>query len=129
MKPRLLALALLLVVVPLAAQEPVVINPTLVTFTASSDHALVDHYDLTVYTSGTTFATVYTRSLGKPTPDGANTISIPLTAITGLLALTKNQAYTATVSAVNSVGAGVSTPSNPFAFHDPPAGPGRPVFK
>lgn len=59
-----------------AQTVPDVTNPTAIAFTASGDHALVDNYEATILRSDGTVLQVL--NIGKPTPDGTNTITAPL---------------------------------------------------
>jgi len=128
----------LLLFVPAAAQAQtgVVVQPTLLTFTASPDHNAViagtttpvlTRYDVSVL-SGTTVVLVPT-SVDKPTPDGTNTITVALTTIAGLLGLPKNVLYTVRVVAVGPAGTSAFAVSNPFVFPLVPAPPGGVVVK
>lgn len=67
-------------------------------------------------------AIALTVGLGKPTPNAAGLISVP---VVQLATLTPNVLYTATVKAIGPDGAGVSAASNPFGKSAPqiPSGP------
>ena len=84
--------------------------PTGVTFTASPDHAtLVTSYELRIYASGAdpnTATPLKTSNLGKPTPDGSNTIAVDQSAFFSALAPGN---YVAAVAAIDSGGSSVST--------------------
>jgi hypothetical protein len=56
-----------------AAQTPPpdVNNPRAVSFTPSTDHALIDSYELDIVSP--TGTVIQTLNIGKPTPDAANT--------------------------------------------------------
>ena len=123
----LLCLILCAISATVSAQT-VTIQPTKAEFTAS-----VNHNDVIIGTTTPTL-TNYTISvmagltqvlapvsLGKPTPDGTNTISVPLSSITGFLALPKNTVYTAFVTAVGPGGTATGAASGPFAFALAPA--------
>jgi regulation of enolase protein 1 (concanavalin A-like superfamily) len=87
--------------------------PTKVVFTPSPDHAIVTSYLLEIYRAGTTPGSttpVASRNLGKPAiVSGEITVDVA-TLITPLAPGN----YIATVSAVNSAGAGRSNPPSPF---------------
>lgn len=60
-----------------AAQSPAdVNNPSAVQFTASTDHGLIDAYELDILRPDGTV--LQTLNLGKPTPDATNTCTAPL---------------------------------------------------
>jgi regulation of enolase protein 1 (concanavalin A-like superfamily) len=87
--------------------------PTRVVFTPSSDHAVVTHYLLEIFTAGSTPGTstpVATRNLGKPAIVSGE-ISVDVATLITPLAPGN---YIATVSAVNAAGAGRSAPPSPF---------------
>jgi len=78
--------------------------PTKVTFTASADHASVTSYRLDVFLPGVDPATATptaSSSLGKPTPDATNTITVDRASFFSALA---PGTYQATVSAVGAGG-------------------------
>jgi hypothetical protein len=122
-------LALLLLVLvglgqPVAAQ-PLTVSPTTLTFAASADHtvvvgtlALVTTYHIQIFDGPTQ---VSLTNVGKPTPNAANDITVPL----GGLGLPKNKILTAVVVAVGPGGTAGSTPSNPFVFLVAPAPAGN----
>jgi hypothetical protein len=116
------------------ASAQTTIQPTQAQFTASPDHSAV------VTGTTTPIVTNYTIevragvnvvlapvSIGKPTPDGANLITVPLPA--SVLALPKNTVYTAVVAAVGPSGSAASGVSNFFVFAPAPQAPGVPVVK
>jgi hypothetical protein len=51
-------------------------NPSAVQFTASSDHAAIDSYELDILRADGTV--LQTLNLGKPTPDATNTVTAPI---------------------------------------------------
>ena len=112
--------ALLALASPLAAQT--VTNPTTLQFTASPDHnattsdgqALVSRYDLSFYTVGGT-SPLLTYSLGKPTPDASNTITVSLDAVVTTWP-PPGVTYEARVTAVGPGGSSDSLPSNTFSM-------------
>lgn len=121
----LVALLLLVSSLPASAQ---VVNPTVVQFTASTDHAtvvngtpLVTSYQLDIMTSTATSALAFTVSLGKPTPDA--TTSVIVTPVIPQFAALGNGMYVATVSAIGPGGSGKSTPTAPFARIGPAHAP------
>jgi len=101
-----------------AAQVPVKVNPTVAVFTASPTHATVTNYVLEVYprTNLSTQARPAT-DLGKPTPNAANDITVPLTRS----GLSNNTEYVFQI-VTNSAGGSTrsAAPSNPFAWEDAP---------
>jgi hypothetical protein len=114
------------------AQTPVV-NPTKVLFTASPDHnatdavtggSIVTGYTLHVVATNGNNALFFNQVLGKPTPDGTNTIG-PI-AIPGFLTLATGVRYTATVSADGPGGSAASAVSDPFGRPAVPAATGKP---
>ncbi len=120
----------LLVATPAAAQ---VVNPNVLQFTPSPDHALIvagapviDRYVFEVTLSTNIGQISVSKDLGKPDPDATNTISVTVSAD---LATLPNGSYVATVSAVGPGGSGKSDPSSPFARVGPPAKPGPPALK
>jgi len=122
----LICTALLLSLVALwpitaAAQTPV-INPRIVEFDPSADHAavsaegqpLVSRYDLQIFLQGAT-QPVTTASLGKPAPDADGKVRVDFSTILVGWPLGTGT-YEAKVSAVGPTGAGLSDPSNLFEF-------------
>lgn len=113
------------------ASAQTVVSPQSLLFTASTDHnavvtgttnPVVTNYAVSVY-QGTLLT--MSQVLGKPTPDGSNTISISLASISGWNSLAKNVTYTVKVSAVGPAGSAESGPSNPFVLAPVPAAPGN----
>lgn len=102
------------------------INPKTITFTASTDHnvvvgttPIVDHYDFTVVSTSGPVTTVFTKGLGKPTPNAQNDITASLAA--EFAAITSNGVFSGQVTAVGS--GGTSAPASaPFGHVGPPAG-------
>lgn len=88
--------------------------PTAVSFAASTDHSTnVNSYVLKVFASGANPATatpVATSDLGKPTPDGSNTITVDRASFFSALAAGN---YVATVTAI---GPGGQTQSSSVTF-------------
>lgn len=119
------------VLVPVSASAQVVLNPTKVQFMASTDHnvtiggvSVVERYELRHYIVGAT-SPVQTQDLGKPTPDGANKITVPFTA----LPLSSTTQYVAKVAAIGPTGEGVSGFSaNTYFFVGSPATPASVVI-
>jgi hypothetical protein len=94
------------------AQSETALNPQRAQFTASPDHAaMVVRYELRHFVVGQTIP-IRIDNLGKPTPDGTNTI----TATFPVLPKDYTKQYTATVTAIGSSGEGNSTPSNVYLF-------------
>ena len=132
-------LLVLLGVGPIDAQTPPTIQPTKAEFDPSPSHdaivtgtttPVVSHYTIMVL-AGTTVA-LAPVSVGKPTPDPANSnkITVLLSSIAGFLALPKNVIYTAVVAAVGPDGSSPAVPpSNPFVFAPPAGAPGGLVVK
>lgn len=113
---RLLA-AVLFLLIPSTLYAQVVINPTRAEFVASADHNVVEHeqplvtsYELRIYqVNGTT--PIRIDNLGKPAPDAANKIVVPITTIIAQLAIGD---YFGRVAAKGPGGETVSEVSNPF---------------
>ena len=102
-------------------------NPTTASFTASADHnttgsnglPIVDHYELEFLHVRALSAPFQTVSLGKPTPDGAGTISVNFSSLLGT-PLAAGPVYTADVAAVGPGGRGTSAMSvDTFAYTAP----------
>jgi hypothetical protein len=118
------------------AQGTVAVNPTLVQFTPSADHSvlnldgtpIVSRYDMRVYVPTALTVVVFTQSLGKPAPGTDGTIQVDL-GNSAVAALLKNTQYVAEVVAIGPYGEGVSAPSNPFGFAAPPRPAGAPVLR
>lgn len=111
------------------AQTPLV-NPSAVTFAASSDHATnVTSYGVEVNrTSGGIAAQA---DIGKPTPVGPD-ITTPLTALLATLPSCADAAtacYHVTVVAKNGFGVTRSAASIPFSVGRAPGAPGVPIPK
>ena len=122
-----------------SAQPPaVLVNPTIVQFTPSADHAaigldgqaLVTRYELRVYTAAAPGVVVSAVDLAKPTPgtDGTIQVAIPPALKTAVLATAaRNVLLIARVAAIGPQGEGVSDPTDPavdpFGYAGPPAAP------
>jgi len=99
-----------------------VLNPRIVEFVPSADHAaltsdnqpMVTRYDLGFYLVGAT-APFQVIDLGKPTPGAGGTISIDFSTRVSAWPLA-NGDYLARVTAVGPTGTGVSEASNAFTF-------------
>jgi hypothetical protein len=122
----LLAVAVLTLAAPVAAQAPIP-NPSVLEFTASADHnavilggtdPLVTRYDLELYLEGAALP-FQTYSVGKPTPDAQNKIIVTNRA--WFIGSANNVRCIARVVAVGPTGVGRSEPSNPFGNVGPPA--------
>jgi len=133
---RVLIGLILVALVAVSASAQTTIQPTKAEFTASLDHAavvtgtttpIVTNYTIEVRAGAS--VVLAPVSIGKPTPDGTNTISVLLSSIAGFLSLPKNTVYTAIVSAVGPSGSAPSTPSGPFVFAPTPAAPSGLVVK
>ena len=132
MRTLIVCVVALLLAAPVFAQG-LAVNPTKVVFVASADHALngldgqplVDHYELRMFLEGGA-QPVQVQPLGKPTPDGENTITVENAAWFAAGALTPNVRHVAKVAAVGPTGEGVSENSNPFGTTAPPAPPAQP---
>jgi hypothetical protein len=109
------------------ASAQTVYNPSKAVFIASADQLtigpdgttpLLDHYDLLAFVNNGSGTLAFTQGLGKPTPDGTNTITVTLSG-TFLGALSPNTSYVAKVDAVSAPAYGslvsLSGFSNPFA--------------
>src|SRR5438034_7932300 len=115
-------LAGLLAMRPVAAAAQAAVNPTTALFTPSPDHnatdgsgtPVVQSYQLEFYLVGSS-APFTTNSLGKPTPDGTNTITVNLTPILVGWPLPGTD-YVADVAAVGPGGMAKSALSNTFSF-------------
>ena len=112
----------LLTLSSLSATAQTTIDPTRAQFTASPDHSatlpdstpVVQSYRIEFYLSGAS-APFQTADLGKPTPDGTNTITVGLTSIFVGWPL-PGTIYESDVAAVGPGGSGASTRSNTFTF-------------
>lgn len=127
MKKILFVASIILFGISGEACAQVVMNPGHVSFTASPDHNLaitdpdtnistpvLDHYELSAVIPNQIGTLMFTQGLGKPDPDGTNTITVVIPPVF-LTSLTKNTAYKAIIAAVNNAGASTSAPSNTFA--------------
>lgn len=110
MRHALIVLALVLVP-SWAWGQGTVLNPQRAQFTASPDHQTLVRYELRVYRVGDTVP-VRTEDLGKPTPDGTNTITVPFAPFPQ----DPGVVYVATVIAIDAQGQAPSLPSNDFLF-------------
>ncbi len=115
------------------AMAQTAINPTTVQFTASADHntmlgdaPILTRYELRIFLSGAT-QPFTTQDLGKPVPDGSNTITVVNQSWFAVLAM--NTTYTAKVAAIGPAGEGVSDASNPFGNAAAPRTPTALVVK
>jgi hypothetical protein len=124
MKRLIVALTLALTFCAVPAFAQLVVNPTRVEFTASTDHADIVSYDLGYFAPGATDP-VQVVNLGKPTPDGANLC----TSAVNVRPLGWVQNFIVKVRAVASptVMSEWSDASNPFSRM--PGKPGGPVIK
>lgn len=122
-----------LVLTPTVVHGQVEVNPTIVEFTASPDHAAtgldgqpkVSRYELRIYLQGAS-SPLSTADLGKPTPDGDGRITATPDV---LLGLPIGQVFEGRVAAVGPYGEGVSDPSNPFGLETAAAPPTSVVFR
>jgi hypothetical protein len=135
MKHLTLSLAVLALVAcaSLASAQTVVVNPTTVEFTASTDHnalgldgvALISRYDLRIYIeAGMTLVT--TIALGKPSPLAGQ---IVVTNAAWFSPLQPNTRMVARVVAVGPTWEAASNISNPFGTAGPPAAPTVPIVR
>ena len=131
----LLTIALLVLPGPIWAQTPIV-NPTILEFDPSPDHATVTSYTVQAAGGvGVPLVPPTPKDIGKPMPNAAGKITIPLSLIApidaaGGAGFQFNKAYTIVVTAVSAGGSGGSTPSNPFVFQltaPPPMPPRAPT--
>lgn len=120
-----MATTLAVFAVTLPSEAQTVLNPAKAVFTASADHnvtvggvALVEKYELRHY-AGTATTPTRVDNLGKPTPDGTNTITVTFAP----LPFSATTQYTAKVFAIGPTGEGGSAPSNPFYVVGSPAAP------
>lgn len=114
-----------------ADAQTVVTAQSGVAFPASADHNVSDgtvprvaSYQLDVMAQNVNGALAFTFSLGKPTPDASNTITVKPIANFGTL--TAGQ-YVATVTAIGPGGQGRSPASDPFVRPGAPGAPGKPT--
>lgn len=121
-------LLLVLLAVPAWAQEPPTVNPRLVQFVASPDHAVmldtytpaVTGYTLDIYAAGAA-APMVRHELGKPEPaPETNLIVQSFDTTPGLMAwpISVGTVYTAKVTAYGPYGMGSSPPSNEFSYNN-----------
>jgi len=103
------------------------LNPTTVQFTASTDHnstapdgvtPLVSSYELEFYQVGAA-QPFQTLSLGKPTPDASNTITVNFANLLSAALPSPGIVYDATVSAIGPGGTSASAASNAFEYQLP----------
>ncbi len=121
------ALVVLLAVWPVVAAAQSTINPSMVEFTPSADHAaltpegqpVVTEYRFEVWIQGAA-APMQTTTLGKPAPESDGKIRATPAL---LLAVPVGQTCYATVSAIGPTGEGRSLPSNLFERRLSPAPP------
>lgn len=78
------------------------------TFTASTDQASVVSYEVRLYTDGTT-SLIDSLNIGKPTPDGANLITVHLYTWFNSHAAANYQAKVASIGSTGSPGNESST--------------------
>lgn len=116
------------------AQDPV-INPSVVEFQPSPDHAAmllgtttpkVTRYDLELYIQGAAQPFQVT-DVGKPNPDAGGLIR--LTNRAWFIGAALDTLCVARMVAVGPSGIGRSEVSNPFGNAGPPAAPGAPVVR
>jgi hypothetical protein len=99
------------------------LNPTTAKFAASPDHnatasdgtPAVTSYELDFYLAGATQSFQGT-TLGKPTPDASNYISINIATLLGGILPPAGVVYESRVQAIGPGGSGVSTVSNTFEY-------------
>ena len=128
-----LTLALLGWAIPLSAQV-VVLPSSTVKFPANPAHAtvvsglnVVDSYTLKIMPQGSTTVVFGPRDVGKPTPDGSSTITVPIGWTAAQLDALATGAYVATISAVGPGGTTESSASAPFVVLTSPPPQGAPV--
>lgn len=127
-------LLLVVTATPIAAQS-YVINPTLVQFTASPDHAvilpntqpMVERYEIRFFAQGAA-APFQSASLGKPTPNVDNVIQTSVVSVLASIPFDPKLQYVARVAAIGSTGEGVSDDSNPFGVASKPQAPANVVL-
>jgi hypothetical protein len=111
-------------------------NPTTAKFGASPDHnataadgtPAVTRYELDFYFAGALQPFQY-LSLGKPTPDANNNISVNLATLLGGSVPAPGIVYESRVQAIGPGGSGVSTVSNTFEYAGPCSFSVSPVSK
>jgi len=108
---RTLLTCLFLIGISARVDAQTVTNPTTLTFTASADHATVTSYTFQIVNGATV---VDSGSLGKPTPDATNTISMPVSNIPGFGGVPKGVTLYIFIFAANTTGASTGVASNPF---------------
>lgn len=125
----LLPLIVLLVLPHLAFGQAIVVNPSALTFAASPNHSdviigtstpLVTSYSITVRNGA---AVVFgPTTVGKPTPDGTNTITVPPAIFAAVkAAVPTNVSLTGTVTTIYPGGSLEGPSDGPFAFAVPGA--------
>jgi len=128
------AIALLVLPCSVSAQTPVVTSTATLSFSASADHAVViggvpkvASYQLDTLCTPVGQPTPvpgFSLSLGKPTPDSSNTITVARIPNFGTL---PEGVCTASVSAIGGGGGiGKSPASDPFVFLKAPSAAGKP---
>ena len=108
-------------VVPSQAQTTTVVNPRIVEFDPSADHAavaadgqpLVQRYELRIFTLGNT-QPYTTTDLGKPSPETDGKIRVDFS--TRVSPWPPDGTYEARVAALGPSGLGISDPSNSFSL-------------
>lgn len=142
MKLKALALAALMALFGAPAFAQTVVNPRVLDFDPSPDHArtlgddptlqpVVTGYRMKIALPTNLMTFVATRDLGKPSPglDGKISITLP----EAFEALPKNVAYVTVVEAYGPIDGPAelrtSAPSNPFVEAGPPLPPGKPALR
>jgi len=97
-----------------SASAQVVVDPTILQFDPSPDHALLIRYDLEFYEPGATVP-FQTTTIGKPTPGADGKITVLLNGVLPPYP-PRGVAYTAGVASISPAGVGRSSPSNQFQF-------------
>jgi len=127
-----LCLCGILLSAPLSAQ--VVITPTsTVSFAASPDQAVtvggvavVTDYTVRVLAVGSS-TVVFSRSIGKPTPDATNAITVPIGWTAAQIAALPSGTYILVTTVTGPGGTADSMPSDPFVVLTSPRAPGKPA--
>jgi len=129
MRLRAVFFVLALLVPRVLFAQAVVVNPSALTFTASPNHTdviigtttpMVTSYSITVR-AGTSIVFGPT-SVGKPTPDASNVITVPAAVFNALkAAVSPNTSLTGTVTTVYPGGSTEGPSDGPFAFAVPGA--------
>lgn len=115
MRTGLLAVACVGLLAGTVAGQTPVVNPTIVEFQASADHALVVRYDLQIYQTNHLEVSYRIIALGKPTPDPAGTCTVVFSTLTAYPL--PDGEYVARVTAWTATGgSGASDLSNVFTF-------------